>query len=67
MTTCGVCSYLEWRLKDVRLSKDKAIEANIKRQLTGLLKEPVVGFYDDACSVKESLDHHRLMKHQAAQ
>jgi hypothetical protein len=65
-TSCDLCTYLEWRLKDARLSKDKAIEANIKRQLTGLLKQPVEGFYEDVSRTKHTLYHHRLMKHQAA-
>jgi hypothetical protein len=52
---CELCDYLVWRLKDVRISRDKAIEDNLKRQLHGCNTKPLEGAYDDYNHVVQAL------------
>lgn len=63
ISTCDLCKYLEWRLQDMRLSRDKAADANITRELKGKPPEPVHGFYDDVSRVKNRLVSHRAVFH----
>jgi len=62
-STCDLCDYWEWRLKDMRLSRDKAADANITREIKGKPPEPMQGFYDDVSRVKHRLVSHRAIFH----
>jgi hypothetical protein len=45
------------------LSRDKAADANITRELRGKRPEPMQGFYDDVSRVKNRLVSHRAVFH----
>jgi hypothetical protein len=62
---CDLCKYWSWRLKDMRLSKDKAINAKTARQLHGCVGEPLVGVFDDYSHVRKALENHILLEHHA--
>ena len=47
----------------MRLSRDKAADANITRELRGKRPEPMQGFYDDVSRVKQRLVSHRAIFH----
>ena len=63
--TCDKCKYWEWRLKDVRLSRDKAAQENVKRSLNGCPIVPIVGFYDDVSRIKKAFEQHKLFEQVA--
>ena len=59
------CKYWEWRLKDVRLSRDKAAQENVKRSINGCPKVPIGGFYDDVSRIKKAFEQHKLFEQVA--
>jgi hypothetical protein len=65
-TNCDLCNYLQWLLKDTLLSREKAVQFNIKRQLHNCTTQRLEGFYDDVNHVTQALHKHKALKHGAA-
>jgi len=61
--TCDVCKYLNWRLADLRISRDKKIERQRLRALHGCVPEPTAGTYEDIEQMRRTLNRHTMEAH----